>query len=84
MSLPPTIAGLNQLPTSEKRNAYLEVITRELSDFFNIPEDLRDAQGDDFFSTVQLQDWAFPYPNKIILPDEISPTSKTRKEVMTV
>ena len=44
MSLPSTIAGLNQLPTSENRNAYFQIIPPELLEFVNIRSDLRDSQ----------------------------------------
>ena len=47
MSLPSTIAGINQLPADKKRDIYQNIIPPELLGMFNIQEDLRDSQGRD-------------------------------------
>lgn len=47
MSLPSTIAGLNQLPADKKRDIYQNIVPSELLELFNVREDLRDSQGRD-------------------------------------
>jgi hypothetical protein len=49
MSLPSTIAGLNDLPVEIKRETYSKIIPPELLTMFNIPSDLIDATGVDLF-----------------------------------
>lgn len=49
MSFPPTIAGLNQLPSEEKRDTYIKIVPPELLDLYYIQSDLRDSQGNNLF-----------------------------------
>jgi hypothetical protein len=49
MSLPSTIAGLNDLPLEIKRDTYSKIIPPELLDMFNISSDLIDTTGVDLF-----------------------------------
>ncbi len=49
MSLPSTIAGINQLSAQEKRETYAKIMPPELLELFNIRPDLRDQQGNDLF-----------------------------------
>ncbi len=49
MSLPSTIAGINELPADQKREAYSKIIPPGLLDLFNISPDLRDRHNNDLF-----------------------------------
>ena len=47
---PSTIAGINQLPAEEKREIYARMIPRALSDYFNLPDNYIDQEGNDLLS----------------------------------
>lgn len=49
MSLPSTIAGLNELPPEQKRETYSKIIPPELLEMYGVPEDLRTPDGRDLF-----------------------------------
>ena len=49
MSFPSTIAGLNELPSDQKREIYSKIIPPELLDLFGVSQDLRDQDGRDLF-----------------------------------
>jgi hypothetical protein len=49
MSIPSTIASLNQLPAAEKREIYSKIVPPELLDMFQIQPDLKDQDGADLF-----------------------------------
>ena len=47
MSLPSTIAGINELPPDQKRETYSGIIPPELLDIFGVSQDLCDQAGTD-------------------------------------
>jgi hypothetical protein len=49
MSLPSTIAGINQLPLDQKRETYSQIIPPKLLEIFDVSSDLRDFDGSDLF-----------------------------------
>lgn len=49
MSLPSTIAGINELSPEQKKETYSKVIPLQLLELFNIQQDLRDQDGRDLF-----------------------------------
>jgi len=49
MSIPSTIAGLNQLPADQKRETYATIIPPSLLEIYNIDQNLKDPDGQDLF-----------------------------------
>jgi len=47
---PSTITGINQLPVSEKRTIYARMIPPALKEYFNLPENYIDQDGNDLLS----------------------------------
>jgi hypothetical protein len=47
---PSSIAGINNLPTAEKREIYTRIIPQSLKDLFNLPTDFHDESGNDLLS----------------------------------
>ena len=47
---PSTITGINQLPVSEKRAIYARMIPPAINDYFNLPENYIDQEGNDLLS----------------------------------
>ena len=47
---PSTITGINNLPVREKREIYARMIPPALNDFFNLPENYIDQDGNDLLS----------------------------------
>lgn len=49
MSLPSTIAGINDLPADQKRETYSQIIPPGLLDLYSVSPDLYDQNGSDLF-----------------------------------